>query len=1447
MRVFNVRLAAILLGIAMALGIGVYLLNTYQVRSNASFFLDQSKIAEQRAAEAAKEKNPAKEAKAMKDAINYLNWYVGLMPKKYEEMEHLGILLADKAQKSELIDRQSFFMAYGTLEKTVRLDPERTVARKRLVTMAMLPQVRRYQDAKDHLERYLLVDSPKDPDLLEQLAECQMGLRMFDQARDSLQKVIASNPAQASAYAKLAELLRHRLAKPQEADQLMTKLVRVNPKSSKAHYLRAAYLADPKLKRSDEALEEACKAKLLAPDDVDVLLLTAECNMAKRKFDNARDCLAQGIKLQPSNYLLYADLFHVELSAGNRDKALAALQEGIKATDRYPTLLWLMANILIDDNKLDEARQIVDELRKKLFNKPMIDYVDARIEFVRQHWKSAIERLNNARGSMVLEPRYIRYVLQLDFWLSLCHRALGDREQQEQDLRRALAIDPSFAPAKKALAEISRQKGNIADTLKEFMELYRDGRLDSAGKLQLAQLLFVNIARQDEKRRNWKPLEKLLDSLDKALPDSPDLPVLRANVLEATKRTAEAEKLLLKARDKYPKQIAPWKGLVALAVRGKDWEKADSLLAEAEKALGDVVELRLLRGQYAVLRGGVGVANRLQELAENTAQFSDRDRVQLWSGLLDDARLIDDKKLAGLLAQKIMEKEPNNAEIRKIRFEQAIATEDLDAAKQALKAIEVVTGQDDAYSLYGHAVLLCMEANNAKNAGPLLDGALGYLKKARDARKDWARVPMLEGSIYDQQGKSDLALQSFLDGIELGDRNPVGIQRAVDILVRAQRYADADQLLHRLAGERGSLPTTLMKTAALCAMYLKDTPRALAETRKAVPADSKNGRDQVWLGGMLGIFGREAKEKGRSTDAAELLGDAEKALRRGTQLEPKLPITWKAMVQFFALLDEQYKAETAIQEAKANVPAAELPQLLAECYELIGNFDAAQEQYEAMLKAEPQNIGIVRRVIDFYRRAGKRGPAQALLQGILDGKLQAGELEVAWARRELAKFLVGSDKYPDLLRAEKLVEQNLASPQGSIADRQLLARLLASDPDPRPEARRKAIDTFESLGASATPDDRFALARLYARAGNWIKAGDMLRGLVASNNQDPRFLQFYIDELVKHNEMSSAQSYFGYLDKLAPNSFGTISRKADLLLAANPPQPLQAINVLKDYVNNVDAETRDRGLRLRAVAEKLAELAGRMKKPEQAAFAAQAIALAESLFRTFNKENPGNDLVLAVFLGRHGKIDEALAILDESLQIGNLETFAQACSFIIEEGKPSKAQLQRMSKIMQSAEAKYERVPRLLMIMADLRVKQALYSEAIDIYREVLKKEPNHYFALNNLAVLQALQGVKLDESLASVNRAMEHAGPLGAILDSRGTVYIAMKNPEKAVADMKAAADDKDSPDRLFHLAQAFELAGDNIEAKKAFDKALKKGLSKESLQPLEVPALERLRQRLR
>ena len=91
--------------------------------------------------------------------------------------------------------------------------------------------------------------------------------------------------------------------------------------------------------------------------------------MAKKQYDKARDCAVRGIKLHPTNIVMYTILSDIELRAGKRDKAIAVYEQGVKATKRHPELLSAMANLLIDAKRLDgseeDRRRVAD--RRAIF------------------------------------------------------------------------------------------------------------------------------------------------------------------------------------------------------------------------------------------------------------------------------------------------------------------------------------------------------------------------------------------------------------------------------------------------------------------------------------------------------------------------------------------------------------------------------------------------------------------------------------------------------------------------------------------------------------------------------------------------------------------------------------------------------------------------------------------------------------------------------------------------------------------------------------------------------------------------------------------------------------------------------------------------------------------------------------------------------------------------
>ena len=264
-------------------------------------------------------------------------------------------------------------------------------------------------------------------------------------------------------YPRLASVLRYHLGRDKEADQWMEKMVAANPKSAEAHFLRGSYLKS--LEANDEAFKEAQKSLELAPDNRDGLWLAAQCCLSKRQFAEARDYATRSIKLYPNNIGMYTVLADIELRAGNRDKAVAAIEDGLKATARNPQLLWGLANVLIDVGKPKEAEKTIQELATADYPKQLIDYLKARNEFAQGHWLAARQGLEKVRGTLLLWPNLLK---QVDVWIGQCYGQMGNRDLEAASYRRALNMDQFYMPARVGLMSVLQASGDIEAALEEY-------------------------------------------------------------------------------------------------------------------------------------------------------------------------------------------------------------------------------------------------------------------------------------------------------------------------------------------------------------------------------------------------------------------------------------------------------------------------------------------------------------------------------------------------------------------------------------------------------------------------------------------------------------------------------------------------------------------------------------------------------------------------------------------------------------------------------------------------------------------------------------------------------------------------------------------------------------------------------------------------------------------
>lgn len=208
----------------------------------------------------------------------------------------------------------------------------------------------------------------------------------------------------------------------------------------------------------------------------------------------------------------------------------------------------------------------------------------------------------------------------------------------------------------------------------------------------------------------------------------------------------------------------------------------------------------------------------------------------------------------------------------------------------------------------------------------------------------------------------------------------------------------------------------------------------------------------------------------------------------------------------------------------------------------------------------------------------------------------------------------------------------------------------------------------------------------------------------------------------------------------------------------------------------------------------------------------------------------------------------------------NVEVAAAACIGVITSTNAlsDPQQLERVTSRLEQAIKQRTDSASLLLGLGNCRERQERYDEAKTIYQNVIKQgsrnavaSPNSTRLLamsyNNLAWLLAFKDDQGKNALADVDNAIKLAGALPNYLDTRGVIYLSLKQTQDAITDLQSAAEADPSPAKLFHLAQAYLQANDKEKAKHYLKDARAKkleqlGASSGGLHPLEQPAYQKV-----
>ncbi|QDT34657.1 tetratricopeptide repeat protein [Thalassoglobus polymorphus] len=1156
--------------------------------------------------------------------------------------------------------------------------------------------------------------------------------------------------------------------------------------------------------------------------------------------------------------------------------------------------------------KWAEAEESLNDFRTKAGESWVTNYLESRLHVARREWKQAIpklERVRNLLASTTDSGQKLGHRRLIDLNLGLCYERLNNPDRRIVVFRRALSQDPLWHNARLELARALR----AANRHDEAIQTFRLIQGIPGVPLELAQLLLYRESQKPVEQQRWDVVNQAINAelslrKEKGLPSTAGIEAFRAELSNLQGRREEAEELLAKARLAYPEDP----GLVTVQVSiilsnlevesSKRIEEARRIIDEAEEKFGDSFELRAAKSQIARLMAPLEADGLLTSLQTGLESWDPAEVEQLLQRIASVYTTLGDIEGEKQTWLKLVELDPENLLARVHLLQIANNNNDESLKKNHLPDLIEIEG---AGGPIGNVLLAQELVASVKTQEDELTSAQrdkliqarGLLEQAQLQRAFWPLIPRILGRIEALLGDEEVALEQFRKAFELGDYSLEVVWTIVQDLYKKERYDEAGRLLKEASQKTPQLLTTgpLARLAANVAWQRQQYGQSL-ELSEAAAESSNDFRDLVLL----------SRKRAALEESDERVMEPLRTAIKRFETEPQ---AWLAMVDHLRRNDQIEEAEATLKQAEEklpDVPQHLTPLTLARGYELIGNVEKSTQYYQAAFDTDPANTFLQYVLADFFSRQGNYDKATPLLSSLSSAESKASPELKEWARSRSARSLASSGNYSDIQKALKLIDDAASPQETSLFNLRTKAEMLASRTTKAHHRERiKILETISERG-EINNDERLTLARLYDATDNWEKSRQTFEGLAQSlPNADLLMIEFS-HALVRHDELDEAKKWLERARLKSSQTFAilrldaTIQNKTNGIDAAEKsviefldnedsittsPQTVQDLltnrdgqTVLRDFSKTLEAESPDEhakfveGTRLLSdgqvapAIQKFLPFLKRddLKKEVQAYFHRKASRLftelkaydkAETYFRKAMaiSERSSDNLELISILSRQNHLNDALDLCDQLWEQGPDTLAAKTSVAVLRTGQPTKNEIKRVEAKITSAVKESATPDQILMHLADLKDLAGEHDQSVALYEQILEKNPQNLVALNNFAYLSTLAGKDKKRALDAINSAIEVVGPIAAMLDTRGVVYLKSGNLDKAIKDLTQAVDENPTVSSQFRLAQAYMEKGDKKKATSLFEAAEEDGLSLKELHPLERKDFEEVEKSLK
>ncbi|GAB4231306.1 MAG: tetratricopeptide repeat protein [Acidobacteriota bacterium] len=357
----------------------------------------------------------------------------------------------------------------------------------------------------------------------------------------------------------------------------------------------------------------------------------------------------------------------------------------------------------------------------------------------------------------------------------------------------------------------------------------------------------------------------------------------------------------------------------------------------------------------------------------------------------------------------------------------------------------------------------------------------------------------------------------------------------------------------------------------------------------------------------------------------------------------------------------------------------------------------------------------------------------------------------------------------------------------------------------------EAISLLERL-ETVFPQDaalRLDLARAYRQLRRLDKSREILEALVSADAGDAQVTFELATLLAEMGERDEAVRLFESLlamDRGDVRAFRPLFLSNLSLIRLQERRFAEAIRLQEQAF---ELEPRNFDLRLRL-----------LNAYREAGQTKQALELAEK----FREEMEGQPFFLATYaqiLASAGRGEEALRLLAERrAQDPNAREFLWLAEsqLLLEQERYAEAE-----RAVREALQEFPASRRLQFQQGAVLERMGNYQGAETVFRRMLEEEPDAADVMNYLGYMFAERGVRLDEAVEFLERAVSLDPYNGAYQDSLGWAYYQRGELEKAEAHLlRAARLELNDPVILEHLGDLYARKGDVVRAQAYFRQAL-------------------------